>query len=464
MSEAVFQAPKRRARVYEAYEAPFPVLLTAEDAKLPVDLVYRAEIVNKNVIVRDPDHIQALYGKGYFGKGMLSRARPDYCISNTWEKLGDRHLPVISLSKYQQRLSWVRDGLLGQGLDLDTVSQTLQKFSREVEIVDREMTGVENGRNEGETPHSPTSEGVERAGGIDLVDTSQEAELDGHVPQAKRPRRQGDPRFDPLAELYPEEPEQVDQQVLSKVKCARHDDWIIHCGCRLEESHLKAEAQTRENSQRDYPGHEYVLVEEEDEEEEEQKKEMGERERPLRHVCRINPFTLIEYLQLSLEETFFLVYALGCLSVHYDEEPLSICQLWEMFSFIQPHFETTYMAYHYFRSKGWVPKPGVKYGSDFMLYRKGPPFYHASYSVVVERVAESFQDAPLRPFNWRSLAALSRITGNVSKELMFCYVIYPEDMTKEDLRSPECVRRVRVQEVIVSRWISSRERTEQDDI
>ena len=63
MSEAVFQAPKRRARVYEAYEAPFPVLLTAEDAKLPVDLVYRAEIVNKNVIVRDPDHIQALYGK-----------------------------------------------------------------------------------------------------------------------------------------------------------------------------------------------------------------------------------------------------------------------------------------------------------------------------------------------------------------------------------------------------------------
>ena len=185
-------------------------------------------------------------------------------------------MTYILLPRYQQRLSWVRDGLLGQGLDLDTVSQTLQKFSREVEIVDREMTGVENGRNEGETPHSPISEGVERAGGIDLVDTSQEAELDGHVPQAKRPRRQGDPRFDPLAELYPEEPEQVDQQVLSKVKCARHDDWIIHCGCRLEESHLKAEAQTRENSQRDYPGHEYVLVEEEDEEEEEQKKEMGE--------------------------------------------------------------------------------------------------------------------------------------------------------------------------------------------
>lgn len=38
-----------------------------------------------------------------------------------------------------------------------------------------------------------------------------------------------------------------------------------------------------------------------------------------------------------------------------------------------------------------------------------------SYSVVVERVDESFRGATLRPFSWRSLAALSRVTGNVSK-------------------------------------------------
>lgn len=468
MSEAVFQAPKRRARVYEAYEAPFPVPLTAEEARLQVDVVYRAEILNKNVIVRNPDHIQALYCKGYFGKGMLSRARPEYSISNQWEKIGERHLPVISQSKYQQLLRWVRDGLLGQGLELDAVNQTLQKFYQEVEFKERKMTRVDNGLN-GETPHSSTCGEIQETGGEPLPKTSKEAEQDGEFPPAKRSRRQGDSRFDPLADLYPEEPEQVDQDVLSKVQCARHDDWIIHCGCRLEENHLEAGTQTSDDLGKDDPGYEYVLVEEvvkdEGEEDDNNNKDRTERPRTLKRVCRINPFRLLEYLQLSLEEAFFLVYALGCLSVHYNEETMTISQLWEMFRCVQPHFETTYIAYHYFRSKGWVPKSGVKYGSDLMLYRKGPPFYHASYSVVVERVDESFQAAAtLRPFSWRSLATLSRITGNVSKELMFCYVIYPNEMTDEELRSPDCVSRIRVQEMIVSRWISSRERTEQDEI
>ena len=38
-----------------------------------------------------------------------------------------------------------------------------------------------------------------------------------------------------------------------------------------------------------------------------------------------------------------------------------------------------------------------------------------SYSVVVERVDGAFRGSALRPFSWRSLAALSRITANVSK-------------------------------------------------
>lgn len=38
-----------------------------------------------------------------------------------------------------------------------------------------------------------------------------------------------------------------------------------------------------------------------------------------------------------------------------------------------------------------------------------------SYSVVVEKTDETFRGAALRPFSWRSLAALSRITGSVSK-------------------------------------------------
>lgn len=50
------------------------------------------------------------------------------------------------------------------------------------------------------------------------------------------------------------------------------------------------------------------------------------------------------------------------------QEPLSILKLWEVFSEVKPDFKTTYMAYHYFRGKGWVPKVGLKYGTDLCEY------------------------------------------------------------------------------------------------
>ncbi|EHB10457.1 tRNA-splicing endonuclease subunit Sen2 [Heterocephalus glaber] len=126
--------------------------------------------------------------------------------------------------------------------------------------------------------------------------------------------------------------------------------------------------------------------------------------------------------------------------------------------------KTTYGAYHYFRSKDWVPKTGLKYGTDLLLYRKGTPFYHASYSVIVELVDKRFTGPLRRPSTWKSLATLSRVSGNVSKELMLCHLIKPSTMTDEDMKFPECLRRIKVQEVILSRWVSSRERSDQDEL
>ena len=39
--------------------------------------------------------------------------------------------------------------------------------------------------------------------------------------------------------------------------------------------------------------------------------------------------------------------------------------MWRVFSDISPRFPELYVAYHYFRSKGWVPKTGQTFGSDF---------------------------------------------------------------------------------------------------
>ena len=63
MSEAPFLAPRRRAVVYEAYEAPFPVPRSDAEATRCGESVYRADLVNQQVLVRDPAHIQLLYGQ-----------------------------------------------------------------------------------------------------------------------------------------------------------------------------------------------------------------------------------------------------------------------------------------------------------------------------------------------------------------------------------------------------------------
>nr|XP_038027920.1 tRNA-splicing endonuclease subunit Sen2-like isoform X1 [Anas platyrhynchos] len=79
MAEAVFRPPRRKRRVFESYEAPFPVDVGGEDFRM-----CQAEIMNNNVIVRNPEDIERLYNKGYFGKGILSKSRPVYSISNPY--------------------------------------------------------------------------------------------------------------------------------------------------------------------------------------------------------------------------------------------------------------------------------------------------------------------------------------------------------------------------------------------
>ena len=54
-----------------------------------------------------------------------------------------------------------------------------------------------------------------------------------------------------------------------------------------------------------------------------------------------------------------------------------------------------------------------------VLYKEGPPFYHASYSVVVQAVSDldltQITDLTPRQFSWTSLAALNRVTEQVNK-------------------------------------------------
>lgn len=88
----------------------------------------------------------------------------------------------------------------------------------------------------------------------------------------------------------------------------------------------------------------------------------------LRPQCCINRTKIEERLLLTLQEAFFLSYALGCLQVVNGNELLKIQQCWQLFSETDKNFETKYIVYHYYRAKGYVVKPGIKFGGDYCKY------------------------------------------------------------------------------------------------
>lgn len=71
---------------------------------------------------------------------------------------------------------------------------------------------------------------------------------------------------------------------------------------------------------------------------------------------------------LTLEEAFFLCYTIQCLNIYNDDEEntvMNVNECWEKFNSIKNQFPYYYAAYHYYRSRGWVVKPGHQYGGDY---------------------------------------------------------------------------------------------------
>ncbi|XP_055412918.1 tRNA-splicing endonuclease subunit Sen2 isoform X3 [Bubalus kerabau] len=365
MAEAVFRPPKRKRRVHDSYESPLPIPCGQDRGPEKDFRIFRAEMINSHVIVRGLEDMEQLYGKGYFGKGILSRSRPNFTISDPklvakWKDM-KLDLPVITSKKYQRNVEWAAELLRRQGRDESMVHSVLESYTKplehprlktteEVPLGDEPNSEVVS-KSEGRADRQKLSavNGVEGKS-CDLEDSSE---------------RSNSPQEGPRPE--PRTPDGSGEHVAEVPVPLPHGHWDALL--------LPSGGQPGDSSQRaglvpaGERGPEHVLVEEavcagsESEE-----VPAGDVLPQKRLVCRRNPFRIFEYLQLSLEEAFFLVYALGCLSIYYEKEPLTIMKLWNAFSTVQPTFRTTYMAYHHFRSKGWVPKPGLKYGTDLRAF------------------------------------------------------------------------------------------------
>ncbi|KAI1764591.1 hypothetical protein GGR53DRAFT_304778 [Hypoxylon sp. FL1150] len=182
-----------------------------------------------------------------------------------------------------------------------------------------------------------------------------------------------------------------------------------------------------------------------------------------------------EHLQLCLEETFYLVFALGALTVMDPATgkqftPSDLFTLCRQVSYVPPRetnlqpddpFLIQYAVYHHFRSLGWVTRPGIKFGVDWMLYNRGPVFSHAEFAVVVLPAytdpwwkAEG-REPPRKSWHW--LHTIQRVQTTALKTLVLVYVDIPPPFG-EDLSAVDILKRYKVREFIVKRWLSNRNR------
>ncbi|GAB6028980.1 tRNA-splicing endonuclease subunit Sen2 [Chamberlinius hualienensis] len=168
-------------------------------------------------------------------------------------------------------------------------------------------------------------------------------------------------------------------------------------------------------------------------------------------------------LRLSFEEAFFLSFAFGCLHVTDNDKIMNLEELLSCFMKLDSKFLQRYNVYHYYRSLGWVVKPGIKFGVDYILYKEGPPFYHASYSVMIQLDDEN--NHINENLTWPSLAGLNRLCERVAKELVICYISEIKKLNCEtnSLSFIDQIFRFDIKNVQVRRWISSEERKCEDD-
>ncbi|PTB42488.1 uncharacterized protein TrAFT101_008419 [Trichoderma asperellum] len=204
---------------------------------------------------------------------------------------------------------------------------------------------------------------------------------------------------------------------------------------------------------------------------------------PLASVPVSDPIINKEHLQLTPEEAFFLSFGLGVLEV---TDPASgrvlsrqeLFSLFRQYSYFPPRngpdepdlepddgFLVHYAVYHHFRSLGWVPRGGIKFGVDWLLYTRGPVFDHAEFGLIV---IPSYSDAwwkkegrqgPRKPWSW--LHSVVRVLSHVTKSLVLIYVDVPpphkfEEALKDGIT--EAMKLYKIREVMVKRWSSNRNR------
>ena len=164
----------------------------------------------------------------------------------------------------------------------------------------------------------------------------------------------------------------------------------------------------------------------------------------------------VQYLKsrihLCLEEAFYLVHYKQTLKVYMGDTDsvLTVADFWKQCCKRVKNFVHKYVVYQYYRSKGWVPKPGMKFGVHYLLYKDGPPYYHSSYGVVVRSMMTASE------LTWQFVVSFVRAMDSVNKGAIVCEV--KADQKEIDLSAPSCISSFIVDATLVRRWVPKQDR------
>ncbi|KAI1871626.1 hypothetical protein JX265_005612 [Neoarthrinium moseri] len=446
----------------------------------------------RSVHITDPKSIRALWEQGFYGKGHLSRSEPNWLkreqartgahkdhvaevftmkrreerMQMKWERAKKeqeaiqrtryeeaRIAPVgpkelLALPNSSQELDSVIYGLLPNGLIGEAMSN--DTFYQEPSpIVESNVVSLENGNatfpllNGGhKRPQTPTSK---------PATSPNESPENGQPPMRRRKSVRFSPKVESTTFQYSDPPSPKQTMMAVGNGNGKAPDGILTNGASplsRESSLLLGEVPTMSP--------------------------IPEADMPAL-PAESAPILDKEHLQLTLEETFWLSFGLGVLEVKDEKTNASLptealfrlCREHSYFPHrttgLQPDdpFLIHYAVYHHFRSLGWVTRPGIKFGCDWLLYHRGPAFSHAEFAIVV---LPSYSDPYWKKQgrdksdkSWHWLHLVNRVQSTALKTLILVYVDVPAP-AEVDLDIPSTLKRYKIREVMVKRWLINRNR------
>ncbi|CAK9796474.1 tRNA-splicing endonuclease subunit Sen2 [Anthophora plagiata] len=422
--------PKKKRHVKLKNQLPFPIALCGKNEWT----TYTAHLTDLGSCVIDPNEIVAIHSMGFFGKSSLSRGLPSFSKVQA---------PVVVKNRqWIRRQEWLKQfnklSMEPNGKQTN-VDENKEKLHRSVQLDEND---VKLSRKES------TPEIIE-------IDASSVPSLN----KCKNNRENDEEvkvDYGNLSTLVIAD-ENVDEQ------CNNTGNDQTQCTLPLKNFTFDENNVCFASDGTDVRS-ELLILPDSDSETESYLKTIKPR-------IECESFPVQETLYLTYEETFFLLYGIGCLNlIDFDGNLLDVDHAWHLFCKTDQNFIPKYVVYHYFRSKGWVVKPGLKYGGDFLLYKQGPPFYHASYIVIIDTVDGDplirNEVKCMHKLTWNNLLGLERLSETAAKEILFAQVLWPSSaLQTSNLSNVDILPEFSVRELLWRRWNPKHNRTveEEDD-